>query len=203
MFLAAVAAGPVYRLLGKKDLGTTEFPPMETRADRRRPCLSAALRADTRRGRTGPRSSPLPPAICMLRALPLRPNRYLIRRRCIFPPPRTASGSWRCCTSKTRICATRRPRDPKAADATNYDESKANIYPKLPDALLLKNGQRVTSPEVWFDQRRPEIVADYEREILGRAPANLPAVEWKVANIQLGPLRQRGRDRQAPVGPRR
>ncbi|QHN03757.1 acetylxylan esterase [Granulicella sp. WH15] len=30
MFMAAVAAGPVYRLLGKKDLATTEFPPMET-----------------------------------------------------------------------------------------------------------------------------------------------------------------------------
>jgi hypothetical protein len=29
-FLAAVAAGPVYRLLGKKDLGTTVFPPIET-----------------------------------------------------------------------------------------------------------------------------------------------------------------------------
>jgi hypothetical protein len=30
MFLAEVAAGPVYRLLGARDLGTTEFPPAET-----------------------------------------------------------------------------------------------------------------------------------------------------------------------------
>jgi hypothetical protein len=29
-FLAGVAAGPVYRLLGKKDLGTSEYPPLET-----------------------------------------------------------------------------------------------------------------------------------------------------------------------------
>ncbi|MEP7354879.1 MAG: acetylxylan esterase [Acidobacteriota bacterium] len=29
-FLAAVGAGPVYKLLGKKDMGTTEFPPIET-----------------------------------------------------------------------------------------------------------------------------------------------------------------------------
>ena len=29
-FLAGVGAGPVYRLLGKRDLGTTEFPPIET-----------------------------------------------------------------------------------------------------------------------------------------------------------------------------
>ena len=30
MFLGGVHAGPVYKLLGKKDLGTTEFPPQET-----------------------------------------------------------------------------------------------------------------------------------------------------------------------------
>jgi (4-O-methyl)-D-glucuronate---lignin esterase len=29
-FMATVAAGPVYRLLGKKDLGTTDFPPVDT-----------------------------------------------------------------------------------------------------------------------------------------------------------------------------
>lgn len=29
-FMAAVATGPVFRLLGKKDLGTTEFPAVET-----------------------------------------------------------------------------------------------------------------------------------------------------------------------------
>jgi hypothetical protein len=30
MFLGGVNAGPVYKLLGKKDLGVTEFPPLET-----------------------------------------------------------------------------------------------------------------------------------------------------------------------------
>jgi hypothetical protein len=30
MFLGAVGAGPVYKLLGKRDLTTTEFPPIET-----------------------------------------------------------------------------------------------------------------------------------------------------------------------------
>ena len=29
-FLAGAGAGPVYRLLGKKDLGTTDFPKNET-----------------------------------------------------------------------------------------------------------------------------------------------------------------------------
>ena len=29
-FLAAAGAGPVYRLLGKKDMGATEFPPIDT-----------------------------------------------------------------------------------------------------------------------------------------------------------------------------
>src|SRR5215469_4930157 len=33
--------------------------------------------------------------------------------------------------------------DEKAPDHANYDESKANPFPRLPDPLTLNNGQRV------------------------------------------------------------
>jgi hypothetical protein len=64
----------------------------------------------------------------------------------------------------------------------NYDESKANIYPNLPDPLLLNNGKRVTSAKVWWNVRRPQLVELFDREILGRVPAHLPAVTWKVTS---------------------
>jgi len=70
--------------------------------------------------------------------------------------------------------------DPKSPHAANYDESKADVYPALPDPLVLKNGQRVTTAELWWTQRRPEIVEDFDREIYGRMPANLPKVTWEV-----------------------
>jgi len=72
--------------------------------------------------------------------------------------------------------------DPKSPNATNYDESKANVCPNLPDPVLLKDGKRVTTAEQWWSKRRPEIVADYEREILGRAPDHLPTVTWEVVS---------------------
>ena len=53
----------------------------------------------------------------------------------------------------------------------NYDESKANPFPNLPDPLVLKNGEKVTTAEMWWKQRRPEIVEDFDREIYGRVPA--------------------------------
>jgi hypothetical protein len=68
----------------------------------------------------------------------------------------------------------------KAPNATNYDESKADVYHNIPDPLLLKNGKRVTTPDKWWSERRPEIVADYEREVWGAAPAHLPQVSWQV-----------------------
>jgi hypothetical protein len=70
--------------------------------------------------------------------------------------------------------------DPKSPRAANYDESKANVYPKLPDPLVLNNGKPVTTAKTWWTQRRPEIVKLYNREILGRTPAHLPKVIWEV-----------------------
>jgi hypothetical protein len=66
----------------------------------------------------------------------------------------------------------------------NYDESKANPYPNLPDVLTLKNGQKVTTAQMWWDQRRPEIVEDFDREIYGRVPANTPTVTWTVTSTK-------------------
>lgn len=74
------------------------------------------------------------------------------------------------------------PNDPKAPNAVNYDEAKANPYPSLPDPLLLKNGKRVNSARVWWSQRRPEIVADFDREVYGRVPKNVPKVHWEIAS---------------------
>jgi lysophospholipase L1-like esterase len=71
-------------------------------------------------------------------------------------------------------------KDPNHA---NYDEAKASPYGDLPDALTLKNGQKVTSPEQWWNQRRPVIVEDFEREVLGRIPLNVPKVNWTVNAI--------------------
>jgi len=69
-----------------------------------------------------------------------------------------------------------------APNHANYDESKANPFPNLPDALTLKNGKRVTTAEMWWNQRRPEIAEDFEREVLGRVPKDVPKVMWTVTN---------------------
>jgi len=74
--------------------------------------------------------------------------------------------------------------DPKAPNAANYDETKANPFPALPDPLLLQNGKRVTTAKMWWDQRRSEIVEDFDREMYGRVPSNVPRVEWEVVDTK-------------------
>jgi hypothetical protein len=69
-----------------------------------------------------------------------------------------------------------------APNPANYDESLANPFSNLPEVLTLNNGGKVTTPEMWWKQRRPEIVEDFEREVLGRVPPNAPKVTWTVTS---------------------
>ena len=74
--------------------------------------------------------------------------------------------------------------NPQAPNYANYDESKANPYPKLPDPLVMKDGRQVTTPAMWWNERRPEIVEDFDREIYGRMPKNTPKVNWEVTSTE-------------------
>lgn len=96
----------------------------------------------------------------------------------------------------------------KAPNAANYDESRANPFPDYPELLRLKDGRPVTTPEVWWKLRRPEIVEDFEREIYGRVPPDAPKIEWRIVRTsedKAGPfpvlareLRGRADNRQFP-----
>ncbi len=73
--------------------------------------------------------------------------------------------------------------NPKEPNAANSDESKVSQY-VLPDPLILKNGKKVSSVKVWNEQRRPEIVKDFENEVYGKLPENIPGVNWHVVYIR-------------------
>ena len=70
--------------------------------------------------------------------------------------------------------------DPKAPNHANYDEAKANPFPDWPDPLTTRDGRKVTTAAQWWQVRRPEIVEAYSREVYGRVPDHVPAVDWRV-----------------------
>lgn len=65
-------------------------------------------------------------------------------------------------------------------NSANYDPARANPFPDLPDPLRLNDGRKVTSPEMWWKLRRPEIVEAFEREVYGRVPKDVPPVRWRI-----------------------
>jgi hypothetical protein len=177
MFLAAAAAGPVYRLLGKRDMGTTEFPPIET----------ALINGDIafRQHSGGHTPAPNWPTFLIFA------GRYL-HAPAAAPTPEQLAARDAAIADHQRMMdllgvkQLRPPasHDPKSPNAVNYDESKANPYPALPDPLKLKNGKPVTTSHEWWTKRRPEIVADFNSEVLGRVPDNVPKVAWEIASTR-------------------
>lgn len=70
--------------------------------------------------------------------------------------------------------------DQSSPYAANYDESKANPFPIIPELMKTKSGKKVKTAKQWWEVRRPEIVEDFEREVYGRLPENIPDVTWTV-----------------------
>jgi hypothetical protein len=68
-----------------------------------------------------------------------------------------------------------------ASNAANYDESKVRAF-TLPDPLVCRDGTKVTSAEQWWIRRRPEIVEEFDREIYGRVPRDVPRVTWEITS---------------------
>ncbi len=66
-------------------------------------------------------------------------------------------------------------------NAANYDPAKANPYPDWPEVLTLNDGRAVTTPKMWWEERRPEIVREFEREVYGGVAPGVPRVAWAVA----------------------
>lgn len=71
--------------------------------------------------------------------------------------------------------------NPNDANAANRFEDKVNKY-KLPDPLLLKNGKKITTVADWWNKRRPEIVEDFDNEVYGKLPPNIPAITWQLVS---------------------
>lgn len=72
--------------------------------------------------------------------------------------------------------------NPEAPNAANSDEARVPPY-TLPDPLITNDGQAVTSADAWWHVRRPEIVEDFDREVYGRVPPDVPDVRWEVVSI--------------------
>src|SRR5262249_6254003 len=78
----------------------------------------------------------------------------------------------------------RRGRDGRGKDTSS--EATANPYKDtMPDLMTFKDGTKVTKAEQW-PKRRAEIVEDFEREVYGRIPKNVPKVKWEVTNTVEG-----------------
>jgi hypothetical protein len=84
------------------------------------------------------------------------------------------------------IKALRPGKNGQKQDGPGFDEATANPYAStMPEVLTMKDGTKVTRPEQW-PARRAEIQEDFEREIYGRIPANVPKVTWEVTNTVYG-----------------
>lgn len=81
---------------------------------------------------------------------------------------------------ESQIREGRQPNSQDISKQPNYNELIANPYPYYPDALTTFDGRKVKSAKMWDKIRRPELVREFEDEMYGRIPDNVPSVSWTV-----------------------
>ena len=73
--------------------------------------------------------------------------------------------------------------NPNGKNPANFEEAKAGPFSQPPDPLWLNDGKQVTTPQMWWNERRPQIEAAFSKEVLGKVPQNTPPVHWEVASV--------------------
>ena len=79
-----------------------------------------------------------------------------------------------------------------------YDEAQVPPY-TLPDPLVLESGQKVTTPEVWFHQRRPELLKLFETLQYGKAPGRPEGMKFVVRSVAAGALDGKATRKQVAI----
>jgi (4-O-methyl)-D-glucuronate---lignin esterase len=74
--------------------------------------------------------------------------------------------------------------DAHAPNPVNYDETKVRSY-SLPDPLRLQDGKPVTTAQMWWKKRRPELVGLFDSQMYGRVPSGTPRVHWQITGATM------------------
>jgi hypothetical protein len=88
--------------------------------------------------------------------------------------------------------------DERAPNHANYDEDKANPFPEIPKTLVLNNGERVTTADVW-QKHRAEIIEGFDCCVYRRVPKNVPKVTWSVRRVDREYIGFRGCPEHPPL----
>ena len=89
-----------------------------------------------------------------------------------MPHPRRGSDSSRKSLMIAGLMVLLGPLGPDALaqrPGSNSDEAKVRPY-TLPDPLVMADGRKVTTREMWFNERRPELLRIFQAEVYGAVP---------------------------------
>jgi hypothetical protein len=75
------------------------------------------------------------------------------------------------------VALSARPAGAQQRTPENYDEGKVGSFAAL-DPLIASDGRKIDTPALWWQARRPEILALFESQVYGKVPA--PSVPIRV-----------------------